>query len=76
MNSKPLSGRILEAAIAVHTALGPGFLESVYQKAMEVVLRHREISFDSQKEIHVFSRAKTLDFIGLISSSVMRSLLS
>jgi GxxExxY protein len=37
-----LSGRILEAAVAVYKALGPGFLESVYQKAMEVALRHRE----------------------------------
>jgi len=37
-----LSGRILEAAVVVHTAPGPGFLESVYQKAMEVALPHRE----------------------------------
>jgi GxxExxY protein len=49
-----LSGSILEAAIAVHKALGPGFLESVYQKAMEVALRHRSIGYEQQKEIHVF----------------------
>jgi GxxExxY protein len=49
-----LSGRILEAAVAVHKALGPGFLESVYQKAMEVALRHRNLPFERQKEIHIF----------------------
>jgi len=48
-----LSGRILEAAVAVHKTLGPGFLESVYQKAMEVALRHRDIPFEDQKEIHI-----------------------
>ncbi|HZU35283.1 MAG TPA: GxxExxY protein [Gemmataceae bacterium] len=48
-----LSGRILEAAIAVHKTLGPGFLESVYQKAMTVALRHRSIAFEQQKEIHI-----------------------
>jgi GxxExxY protein len=49
-----LSARILDAAVAVHKALGPGFLESVYQKAMEVALRHRGFAFDNQKEIHIF----------------------
>src|ERR1700730_6886537 len=49
-----LSGRILEAALAVHKALGPGFLESVYQQAMVVALRHRDIPFEDQKEIRVF----------------------
>jgi GxxExxY protein len=49
-----LSGRILEAAVAAHRSLGPGFLECVYQQAMEVALRHRGIAFDDQKEIHIF----------------------
>ena len=49
-----LSGRILAAAVEVHKALGPGFLESIYQKAMEVALQHRGIAFEHQKDIHVF----------------------
>jgi GxxExxY protein len=49
-----LSGKVIEVAIAVHRALGPGFLESVYQKAMEVALAHRGIPFEQQKEIRMF----------------------
>src|SRR5262245_43423033 len=49
-----LSGRILAAAVEVHKSLGPGFLESIYQRAMEVALEHRNIAFQRQKEIHVF----------------------
>jgi GxxExxY protein len=49
-----LSGRILAAAVDVHKELGPGFLESIYQKAMEVALQHRGITFDPQKDIHVY----------------------
>lgn len=45
------SGRVLEAAVAVHRSLGPGFLESIYQKSMEVTLSHRQIPFERQKEI-------------------------
>jgi GxxExxY protein len=49
-----LSGRILGAAVEVHKALGAGFLESIYQNAMEVALAHRSIEFERQKPIHVF----------------------
>lgn len=45
------SGLVLEAAVAVHKSLGPGFLESIYQHAMEIALRHRQIAFERQKEI-------------------------
>ncbi len=48
-----LSSRILGAAVEVHKALGPGFLESIYQRAMEVALEHRGIAFQRQKEVHV-----------------------
>lgn len=49
-----LSGQILEAAIHVHRQLGPGFLESIYENAMKVALRKREILFEVQKDVPVF----------------------
>ena len=48
-----LSGQVIEAAISVHRELGPGFLESVYDGALAVALRHRGIPFESQKEVTV-----------------------
>lgn len=56
------SGEILEAAVAVHKALGPGFLESVYQKAMEIALRHRDIPFECQKDVTIMFEN---EFVGL-----------
>jgi GxxExxY protein len=49
-----LSGRVLAAALDLHKALGPGFLEGIYQKAMEVALAHRGLACERQKETHVF----------------------
>ncbi len=48
-----LSGQIIEAAISVHRELGPGFLESVYESAMKVALRHRGIVYQPQHEVTI-----------------------
>jgi GxxExxY protein len=48
-----LSGRVIEAAIAVHRELGPGFLESIYESAMKIALRHRGMTYEAQKEVTV-----------------------
>jgi len=48
-----LSSRVIAAAIEVHRALGPGFLEGVYEQALRIELRKRGIPFESQKEIRV-----------------------
>jgi GxxExxY protein len=50
---EPLSARIIEAAIAVHRALGPGFLESIYHGALRVALDRREIPFENQREVRI-----------------------
>jgi GxxExxY protein len=52
-NFEALSGQIIEAAISVHKGLGPGFLESIYESAMKVALRHRGIVYEAQKEVTV-----------------------
>jgi hypothetical protein len=49
LGHKDLSGRVIEAAINVHKALGPGFLETVYEAALCVELDLMEIDYERQK---------------------------
>ena len=50
---EPNSSKIIEAAIAVHKALGPGFLETVYHRALRVAFDHRGIAYENQKEVRI-----------------------
>jgi len=56
LGHKDLSGRVIEAAIAVHSALGPGFIESVYENALCLELAARGIKFEQQKVIKIQHR--------------------
>ena len=53
---RELTGRIIAAAIAVHRALGPGFLESVYQEALCVELRANGIPYECEKPVAILYR--------------------
>lgn len=54
LGHRDLSSRVIEAAIAVHKALGPGFLESVYENALCVELRQVGVRFERQKTVGIF----------------------
>jgi GxxExxY protein len=54
LGHKELSGRVIEAAIAVHKVLGPGFPEAVYAKALTVELRRAGIRYEQQKPVDIF----------------------
>jgi GxxExxY protein len=43
-------------AIAVHRSLGPGFLESIYRKAMCLELEARKLAFDCERSVDVVYR--------------------
>ncbi len=45
----PLTEQIIGAAIEVHRELGPGLLESAYQRALAHEFRLRQISFEEQR---------------------------
>ena len=44
---------IVGAAIEVHKELGAGFLEAVYQEALELELQVRRIPFEAQKALKI-----------------------
>ena len=52
--------QIIGAALEVHKELGCGFLEPVYQEALELELSDRRIPFLAQAEIPVFYKGRKL----------------
>jgi GxxExxY protein len=48
-----LSESVINAAITVHTAMGPGLLESVYEAALAIELMERQLAVARQVEIPV-----------------------
>ena len=52
--------RVIGAAIEVHRHLGPGYLESIYHRALCVELRLRGISFEVQRRIDVVYKGESL----------------
>ena len=53
--------QIMGAAMEVHRVLGPGFLEAVYQEAMEIELRSREIPFHPHHPFRIRYKDVLLD---------------
>lgn len=44
---------IIGAAMEVHTVLSSGYLEAVYQEALEIESRSRKLPFESQKVLQI-----------------------
>ena len=68
MDNEALTGRIIGAAIEVHRALGPGFLEAIYEEALAVELDHCGIRYERQKPVSICYRGRKvgehrLDFL-------------
>ncbi len=54
MKHEALTEEIIGACYQVYNTLGYGFLEKVYERALEIELRNRGLSAGSQLPIHVF----------------------
>jgi GxxExxY protein len=48
--------RTIGCAIAVHRVLGAGFLESIYQRAMEIELELAGLTFERERPLRVIYR--------------------
>ena len=55
------SSHVIGAAIEVHTRLGPGLLESLYEAALCCELRRHNVPHERQKEVDVVYRGERLD---------------
>lgn len=53
MATKEITGEILDAAIRVHTSLGPGLLESAYKACLAHELRKRGLHVDTEVKLPV-----------------------
>lgn len=53
MHENEISGQVVDAAYRVHSTLGPGLLESVYQGALAYELERRELEVLRQHPIPV-----------------------
>lgn len=51
---KDESFKIIGACMKVHTELGPGFLEAVYQEALEKEFKKRDIPYQRQPKLSLF----------------------
>ena len=61
IQNDPRTYAIIGAAMEVHTQLGCGFLEAVYQEAMEIELAARGIPFGRQIDPPVRYKGRTLN---------------
>lgn len=50
---KEESYKIIGSCLTVFNKLGSGFLESVYQEALEIQLKHDNIPFEKEKRLHI-----------------------
>lgn len=56
-----LSYEIIGAAMEVHRELGCGFLEAVYQEAMEIEFRRRHVPFVSQPQVKLYYKETPME---------------
>jgi GxxExxY protein len=56
-----LTHRIIGAAVEVHSNLGPGLLESVYQDCLAVELRRRELRVERERQVPLVYKGEHID---------------
>ncbi len=61
MNENEISKTILDCAIKVHKALGPGLLESAYEECLYYELRNKNLYVEKQKPLPLIYKEVNLD---------------
>ena len=53
MKHEDLTQRIIAAAMKVHSTLGNGFQEVIYQRALEIEVPYHNLAFEREKEMSI-----------------------
>lgn len=53
MNENEIAEAVVDSALKVHIALGPGLLESVYQEALSYELKNAGLNVEVEKDIPI-----------------------
>ena len=56
MKHSDLTQKIIGAAMKVHSTLGNGFQEKIYQRAMVIEMMHSNLNFEREMEMKIFYR--------------------
>ncbi len=60
MKHEDLTRRIIAAAMQVHSTLGNGFQEVIYQRALEIEFPYHNLAFEREKEMSIFYRGQEI----------------
>ena len=55
-----LTGEIIGCAMAVHSALGNGFQEVIYQRALEIEMLEQRLSFSREQEMPIYYKGQQI----------------
>lgn len=56
MEFEEITKRIIGSAMKVHSTLGCGFQELIYQRALAIEFKYNQISFEREKEMKIYYR--------------------
>jgi len=73
MNTEQIGKISLNASFKVHTKLGPGLLESVYESALAKEIRKQGLRVERQKAIPVFYDGELLEDVGFRADIIIEN---
>jgi GxxExxY protein len=56
LRHEDVTRRVIACAMTVHSRLGSGFQEVIYQRAMAIEMPYQGLSFEREKEMEIFYR--------------------
>jgi GxxExxY protein len=56
MKYEDITRKIIGCAMTVHSTLGNGFQEVIYQRALAIEMKYNDLTFEREKEMPIFYR--------------------